>query len=201
MREDNSSNSQRIENLEKKTREIDSQIDTLKTQQADETQARKADAKRLDDKIDAQAKKGKKGKNRGGAGSGDDNGGDDGGNVKMTAADKAKVERPIDHFAINKHDMSPERMDAVNDKIKILKAYPNSKIIIVGHSCNSGAFDVNFKLGMLRAEMVYQYLVKNGIDESRIDGVFSKADEEPVAPNTTEKNRLKNRRVVIKVVE
>jgi OOP family OmpA-OmpF porin len=57
-----------------------------------------------------------------------------------------------------------------------------------------GDFDLNVKLSKERCQSVEQYLVKKGIQRERLQGV-GRGSLDPIAPNTTEENKKKNRRV------
>jgi outer membrane protein OmpA-like peptidoglycan-associated protein len=63
-----------------------------------------------------------------------------------------------------------------------------------------GTHEANLQVGLRRAEAAKEYLVKQGVPAERIT-IVSKAETDPIAPNDTEANRQKNRRVVVKVVE
>ncbi len=77
----------------------------------------------------------------------------------------------------------------------------NKRVIIEGHTDNlpieSDLVRSNWDLGSLRASSVVQYLVKyQNIDPKRLAAI-SYADQKPIAPNDTEQNRQKNRRIEI----
>ncbi|GEM_PF-2475502 len=89
-----------------------------------------------------------------------------------------------------------------DDQMKVLvdyiKAHPEKIINVTGHSCNKGKEDYNWKMGKKRAEAVKEALIVAGIPEKNIR-VFSKGSKEPIAPNDTEQNKRKNRRVVLSI--
>jgi outer membrane protein OmpA-like peptidoglycan-associated protein len=64
---------------------------------------------------------------------------------------------------------------------------------IEGHTDNIGKADDNLQLSQNRADACKQYLVKKGIEESRISSV-GYGDMRPIADNATEEGRAKNRR-------
>ncbi len=67
-------------------------------------------------------------------------------------------------------------------------------IRIVGHTDSQGDAAYNRHLGMLRARMVGDLLMKHGVRRGSID-MESKGEDEPVADNSTDKGRAENRRV------
>ena len=83
-----------------------------------------------------------------------------------------------------------------------LKADPNGAYIeIEGHTDNVGDKDINYKLGLERAENVKRYLYEQHQVPLHKINVISYGEEKPVAPNKTKDGRAQNRRVVIKVLD
>jgi outer membrane protein OmpA-like peptidoglycan-associated protein len=85
----------------------------------------------------------------------------------------------------------------LDQKITLLQNYPDFRFYIYGHTCDLGGPEANERLGMERAKNARDYMVSKGIEESRILGIGSKLDTEPLIPNTSEENRAMNRRVEI----
>lgn len=71
---------------------------------------------------------------------------------------------------------------------------PLMQLEIRGHTDNQGDFDLNVKLSRDRCQAVIDYLAGKGIARNRLK-VVGRGPIDPVAPNTSEANRLKNRRV------
>ena len=96
----------------------------------------------------------------------------------------------------------PEDMQSEIDQIvKQWKANPNGGYIeIEGHTDNVGPKDVNYKLGLERAEAVKRYLYESQQIPLHKMNVISYGEEKPIAPNKTKAGRAQNRRVVIKVL-
>ena len=97
-------------------------------------------------------------------------------------------------FDFNKATIKPVSfpiLDAVND---VLVQNPKITVEVQGHTDNVGQAAYNQKLSQQRADSVKAYLVKKGIDSSRL---VSKGYgmNQPLVPNTTEPNRAINRRV------
>ncbi|GHT54213.1 hypothetical protein AGMMS49982_18520 [Bacteroidia bacterium] len=89
----------------------------------------------------------------------------------------------------------------LDEKIRVLKKYPDLQVRIEGHTDNIGTAEYNVLLGRDRAEVVKAYMLEKGIPAKIIVEVVSKGASVPLVPNTSEENRRKNRRVVIVVVE
>ncbi|HJT22968.1 MAG TPA: PorV/PorQ family protein [bacterium] len=87
--------------------------------------------------------------------------------------------------------------------LSIRKRYPDSVIIIAGHTddqkLSKGAkFKDNQALSLARAQAVMDYLVKNGMDATKLS-VVGYGDTKPIASNATPAGRAKNRRVELVV--
>ena len=80
----------------------------------------------------------------------------------------------------------------------ILKAYPSATVKIGGYTDNSGDSAVNMRLSQMRAEAVREQLREMGIDTRRVTAE-GYGDKHPVADNSTDEGRAKNRRVAIRV--
>jgi len=72
------------------------------------------------------------------------------------------------------------------------------KVQVVGHTDNSGDANNNIVLGQKRADFAKSYLTRNGILEENIE-TSSKGPNEPIADNTTEEGKAKNRRTVVTI--
>lgn len=69
-------------------------------------------------------------------------------------------------------------------------------IVVVGHTDTKGSDEANMNLSKTRADAVREYLVSQGIDESRIRSE-GKGETQPIADNATPEGRATNRRVEI----
>lgn len=90
--------------------------------------------------------------------------------------------------------LSPGSADTLDMLARMLTRDDELSVVIVGHSDNQGALDLNIELSRQRAEAVMQALVERGVPAGRMDarGVGFLA---PVASNATEEGRTANRRV------
>ena len=72
-------------------------------------------------------------------------------------------------------------------------------IEVVGHTDDVGDNDYNQKLSEQRAQAVAKYLIKSGVDASKIVAMGA-GERMPVASNATEEGRADNRRVEVLVL-
>ena len=82
----------------------------------------------------------------------------------------------------------------------IMKENSLMKIEISGHTDNTGSEPINAKLSEARAKAVVDYLIKNGIETSRMT-FKGYGSSQPIAENSTPTGRAKNRRVEFKILE
>ena len=89
----------------------------------------------------------------------------------------------------------------IDQLVQQLKSNPNGAFIeIEGHTDNTGGKDINYKLGLDRAESVKRYIYETHQVPLHKINVISYGEEKPIAPNNTRAGRAQNRRVVIKVL-
>jgi outer membrane protein OmpA-like peptidoglycan-associated protein len=87
----------------------------------------------------------------------------------------------------------------LDDLVTVLQENANLKIEIRGHTDNAGDLFENVKLSKGRCESVMTYLTSKGIQVGRLSTI-GRGPVEPVAPNDTEENKKKNRRVEFMVL-
>jgi outer membrane protein OmpA-like peptidoglycan-associated protein len=83
--------------------------------------------------------------------------------------------------------------------VEILKKYPTLRIEVSGHTDNTGDAAANLQLSKDRANVVYQELVKNGIEATRLTAT-GYGSSRPLTTNDTEAGRQKNRRTEFKIL-
>lgn len=99
-------------------------------------------------------------------------------------------------FATGKSELSLSSRNALSEFARSLNASPDTDVLIVGHTDNTGSRDVNSKLSKDRATAVANFLKGQGVNSLRLatDGL---AFDSPVADNSTATGRTANRRVEI----
>jgi outer membrane protein OmpA-like peptidoglycan-associated protein len=103
-------------------------------------------------------------------------------------------------FDTNQATLQPTSYEQLNNVAAILKAYPTAKIRLGGYTDNTGDADANRRLSAARADNVMAELTRRGIDSGRLSAT-GYGQEHPVADNSTEDGRQKNRRISIRVAE
>lgn len=102
-------------------------------------------------------------------------------------------------FETNSFALKDESQVELNKLMALLKENPALKIEIGGHTDNTGIKIQNQQLSNNRAKAVYDYLVKAGIVDTRLS-YKGYAETKPIAENTTEEGRAKNRRTEFTVI-
>ena len=133
----------------------------------------------------------------------------DAANTKAEAVDKASkrlvyevvLSEDKGDFKFGKATVPDSAIGELDQLVAKLKSEPNGAYIEVeGHTDNVGPKDVNYKLGLERAENVKRYLYEHHQVPLHKINVISYGEDKPVAPNKTKDGRAQNRRVVIKVL-
>ncbi len=86
----------------------------------------------------------------------------------------------------------------LNEVGTILKSFPETKIVLEGHTDSSGDSDANKVLSQNRAKSVMEYLASKGVPTQRVR-FAGYGSEKPIADNSTPEGMRKNRRVTIAV--
>ena len=102
-------------------------------------------------------------------------------------------------FNTGKYSLKPESFKALNDLVEILKIKTTMKIEVAGHTDDVGDDDANMTLSQKRAEAVRNYLIKKGIDATRLKAK-GYGETQPIAHNTTAEGRQQNRRTEARVI-
>ncbi len=98
------------------------------------------------------------------------------------------------YFATNKYDISANAKLALDKLIKIFNEYPDTELLIEGHTDDVGKDEYNLGLSQRRAESVSGYLKNMGIDSVRLITKWY-GEAQPIADNTTAEGKALNRRV------
>lgn len=120
------------------------------------------------------------------------------------SAEAAAVEKAIEEtgkfvtnnilFETGKATLKPESMEEIMKVAEYMKNNPTARFEVQGHTDNQGSDKINDPLSQERAEAVVKALEGQGVDPFNLRPV-GKGSHEPVADNSTEEGRAKNRRV------
>jgi len=117
--------------------------------------------------------------------------------VSQTPDNQLKLNIPSDiSFDTGRADIKPNLRPILDQFATGLSSQPNSEVRIIGHTDNTGSDAVNDPLSLQRAQSARNYLAARGVDPNRIV-IAGRGEREPVADNSTEAGRARNRRVEI----
>ncbi len=98
------------------------------------------------------------------------------------------------YFDFDKYEVKSESFEALNKIVNILSENPSYKVLIEAHADNIGSNAYNNSLSARRGDAVKNYLISNGINESRLT-TQAYGKTRPAASNSTAQGRALNRRV------
>lgn len=116
--------------------------------------------------------------------------------IELNALFQAETDEVV-NFAFDRSHLDAGARRALDTQVAWLKAHPDVRMTVVGHTDLVGTDRYNNRLGLRRARAVVRYLVRHGIDERRLIAVESRGESEPVVP--TEAPERLNRRAVTMV--
>lgn len=121
-----------------------------------------------------------------------------GADIDAVGAIGAGIKRTIEDsvlFGFDSSTLKPSADAALDELLAEIRQYPDARIILSGHTSSEGGDSYNQTLSEARASAVKAYLSsKRSQLASRIEAVGF-GERQPLAPNTTEIGREKNRRV------
>jgi outer membrane protein OmpA-like peptidoglycan-associated protein len=97
-------------------------------------------------------------------------------------------------FNVDQATISPEAQTKIKNLAEVFTKYPDSYILIEGHTDASGSAEHNMQLSERRAKAVAEYLEAQNVSASRVKTAWY-GETQPKFPNDTEANKAQNRRV------
>jgi len=117
--------------------------------------------------------------------------------VTQTADNQLKLEIPSDiSFDVGRSDIKPNFRAVLDQFAAGLSNQPNTDVRIVGHTDNTGPDELNDRLSVQRAQSTRDYLTARGVRGQQVS-VSGRGKREPIADNSSESGRARNRRVDI----
>ena len=121
--------------------------------------------------------------------------------VTQTADNQLKLNIPSDiSFDTGQYAIKPNLRPILDQFAQGLSGQPNTEIRIIGHTDITGADTINNPLSVNRAASARDYLVGRGVDSRRIQ-IDGRGSREPIADNSSESGRARNRRIEIFLAE
>jgi outer membrane protein OmpA-like peptidoglycan-associated protein len=101
-------------------------------------------------------------------------------------------------FDYDSDRIKPAAAENLRNLARSLNNYPNTDLVIVGHTDDIGSDEFNQDLSQRRARAAANYLASLGVSSARLR-TFGRGESEPVAANTSEATRSQNRRVEVAI--
>ena len=127
---------------------------------------------------------------------------------ELAAVEAANIQRNADVlavtfksdylFAVGSANLNAGAYNEISRVSRVLNQYPDTSILVAGHTDSTGSEQSNQILSENRASNVKNALVGQGVDPNRISTIGF-GESAPVADNNTESGRQLNRRVVITI--
>lgn len=102
------------------------------------------------------------------------------------------------NFAFDSADLTAEAKDNLDKIAEVFLEFPDTELMVEGHTDSTGNADYNMKLSENRAKAVAAYLQAQGVAASRMS-VKGYGETAPRFENDTKEGQAKNRRVEIGV--
>jgi len=103
------------------------------------------------------------------------------------------------YFDTEKYNINSKSQATLNKLADIFKEYPDSNILVEGHTDNTGSETYNLTLSKNRAQAVTNYLTSQGLGSGRFNTKWY-GESQPKYDNSTAEGRAKNRRVELAIV-
>ncbi|CAI8958796.1 OmpA family protein [Methylocaldum szegediense] len=97
-------------------------------------------------------------------------------------------------FAYNSDQISPQAASALTQVATTLNQFPETLLTVVGHTDSDGSDAYNMDLSRRRANAVSEFLMAQGVSGSRLQTI-GMGKSQPIASNSTEEGKARNRRV------
>lgn len=96
---------------------------------------------------------------------------------EQEVVEQPKATFPVVYFAFNSIGIKQSELSKLNGILRTLKENPNMKVTVTGWCDTKGSVTVNKRISRQRAEAVKTWLVKNGIEASRITAIGNGSDD------------------------
>lgn len=102
-------------------------------------------------------------------------------------------------FDVAKSDLRPAAQTNLQNLAEVLNKYPDTDVLIEGHTDSDGTEDYNLDLSKRRAQTVANYIAGLQVDATRLN-TMGYGEAQPVGSNETTDGKQQNRRVEIAIM-
>lgn len=102
-------------------------------------------------------------------------------------------------FDVNKAELKPISKENISKLAAILQKYPDTNILLEGHTDATGTDEHNLELSRARSQAVANFLASLQVSATRFT-IMGYGEAQPIADNATEAGRAQNRRVEIAIM-
>lgn len=114
--------------------------------------------------------------------------------------ESGEISGSITGFDLNKAIILPVMYPELDRVIEEMRKQSSVKLLLEGNTDDLGSNELNYDLGLKRAEAVKEYMVARGINPNRL-AITSKGKNNPFIPNSDEAKRRANRRVDVSQIK
>lgn len=97
-------------------------------------------------------------------------------------------------FRSGSAELDSESEPLLRTVLNVINRCPSLRVVVAGHTDSNGSEINNLRLSKARAISVQSYLASHGVEEQRIRALGF-GESSPVAPNDTQRNKRRNRRI------
>lgn len=101
-------------------------------------------------------------------------------------------------FDVNKATLKPKSQENLTNLAQILNKYPDTNILLEGHTDSTGSAQYNLELSRKRAQSVADFLAAQNVGPNRFS-IMGYGKDQPIASNATAEGRTQNRRVEVAI--
>ncbi|MEZ4910817.1 MAG: OmpA family protein [Saprospiraceae bacterium] len=110
-------------------------------------------------------------------------------------------DRTLIYFPSNSNKkLNSQDVNSYLDDVAARVTKSGETVTLTGHTDSVGPEDSNNALGLSRANIIRDYLVSKGVAKDKIR-TTSKGESEPIADNSTDEGRAKNRRTELQIIK
>ncbi|MCL4706887.1 OmpA family protein [bacterium] len=102
-------------------------------------------------------------------------------------------------FDVNKAELKPISKENISKLAAILQKYPDTNILLEGHTDATGTDEHNLELSRARSQAVANFLASLQVSATRFT-IMGYGEAQPIADNESEIGRAQNRRVEIAIM-